>query len=468
MPVRGVVFDTCRLEQALVRAKAENKLVLVRVTASWCAPCQEMEKEVLDVKEVGDYCHQHFVCVEWDAGCAKGKSLAKEYAVHKIPTFLLLDAGGNVQHRLLGKRSRELFMDWLERGKHFRTSLACLERRAGQGKIQRTGEWVDYYAALRAAKDFQKADSVREMLLSRLQPKEISRLKCWPLFREETEGSACFSYVGQHAALFMKGIGEKRLDDFLGLNEQEKVQGMLYRQDFSPEMVKKADSLSHLIALQMAEQRKGNKKAKLEQQENALAWARTVKACLGSDTGLLTESLKQLAIRKQWKDCLWHAYIMVGKNAETAQKEELSKVLPGILFQNSKNKAEEWEFYQKLRYLGFPVSCNHVFWENAVRQAAEKQQPLLVECVRGADAYYMDRKWIWDVPELEAYTDSVCVVVRLDLEAPDMAKFRDYFDCKNYPAYFLRQPDGLLLRLSDGKIQEEEDFKQLLNDKLKE
>ena len=75
---QGVKFDALSLDQALARAQAEEKLVFVDVTASWCGPCKLMFEEVLSRKDVGEYCNEQFICIQINVDNLEGKDLERD------------------------------------------------------------------------------------------------------------------------------------------------------------------------------------------------------------------------------------------------------------------------------------------------------------------------------------------------------------------------------------------------------
>lgn len=52
---QGVLFEDMTTEQAVEKAKAEDKYVFVDVYTNWCGPCKMMDNQVFPMKEVGDY-----------------------------------------------------------------------------------------------------------------------------------------------------------------------------------------------------------------------------------------------------------------------------------------------------------------------------------------------------------------------------------------------------------------------------
>jgi len=164
----------------------------------------------------------------------------------------------------------------------------------------------------------------------------------------------------------------------------------------------------------------------------------------------------------EWQDCLWHAMKYVGLNGKDEDKERVGQFTSKMLFEFANTPVEQWDFYQKFRYLGFPISCNGKFWRNALEQVKEKNKPLLVECVRGNDAYFVTRNWAWDLSERVVYLNSLCVCVRIDMDDPEVAFLKERFEITNYPAYFLLDKNGEVKYSWEGMIGEDQVFRDSL------
>jgi thiol:disulfide interchange protein len=89
------------LEQAFVKAKAENKSVLVEFTGSdWCPPCIAMRKNVFSKEEFVTAASKKFILVELDfpngdeALKKKNEPMAKKYNIEGFPTVILFDSEG--------------------------------------------------------------------------------------------------------------------------------------------------------------------------------------------------------------------------------------------------------------------------------------------------------------------------------------------------------------------------------------
>lgn len=98
--------------QALAKAKAEDKAVLLDFTGSdWCSWCIKFKKEAIDTKEFQDFAAKNLVLVELDFPQKKQQSdelkaanqaLAKKYNVEGYPTFVVLNKDGKEIGRQVG------------------------------------------------------------------------------------------------------------------------------------------------------------------------------------------------------------------------------------------------------------------------------------------------------------------------------------------------------------------------------
>ena len=159
---------------------------------------------------------------------------------------------------------------------------------------------------------------------------------------------------------------------------------------------------------------------------------------------------------------IWYAMKYVGVNGNDEDKERMGQFTFKMLFEFANTPVEQWDFYQKFRFLGFPISCNGKFWSNALEQVRVKDKPLLLECVRGNDAYFIARNWAWDLPERVNYLDSLCVSVRIDMDDPDVAFLKERFEITHYPAYFLLDKEGKVKYSWEGMIEEDQVFRDSL------
>ena len=107
----GIVFEHVDFKQAKELAKAQNKLIFIDAYTTWCGPCKLMAKTVFTEKEVGDFYNSNFINIKVDMETAEGMFLAKQFAVQGYPTFLYLNAKGEIVHRTIGASDKFAFLN---------------------------------------------------------------------------------------------------------------------------------------------------------------------------------------------------------------------------------------------------------------------------------------------------------------------------------------------------------------------
>ena len=101
------------LEGALAKAKAEKKLVLVDIYASWCAQCKELDEKTWPDAALKQWIAQNAVPIRIDT-YAQRKDLAEKLKISGYPTVILLDANGREVRRFMGFQKPEPMKAWLE------------------------------------------------------------------------------------------------------------------------------------------------------------------------------------------------------------------------------------------------------------------------------------------------------------------------------------------------------------------
>ncbi|HET6330379.1 MAG TPA: cytochrome c biogenesis protein CcdA [Holophagaceae bacterium] len=89
------------LEGALLKAKAEHKVVLVDIYAEWCASCHELDDKTWSDAQVKAWIQANTIAVRIDTDAVR-KDLAIKLKIGSYPTVLVLDAEGQEQKRILG------------------------------------------------------------------------------------------------------------------------------------------------------------------------------------------------------------------------------------------------------------------------------------------------------------------------------------------------------------------------------
>ena len=107
----GVAFLEGRpFAEALRRARAEKKPLMVDTYAVWCGPCKQLDRTTFADPQVGAWARKNVVAVKVDAEKGEGRRLAQRYAVRAFPTVLFLDSSGNELDRMQGVFGPEDFV----------------------------------------------------------------------------------------------------------------------------------------------------------------------------------------------------------------------------------------------------------------------------------------------------------------------------------------------------------------------
>lgn len=110
-----VRFMTRSTDGVRRRAVEQNKLVFIDLFATWCPPCQMMEREVFSRSDVGAFMEQHFVCAKYDIDKTTGRELLKRYGNRRVPLYLIFNTEGELLGRIRGATEPERFMAEVKR-----------------------------------------------------------------------------------------------------------------------------------------------------------------------------------------------------------------------------------------------------------------------------------------------------------------------------------------------------------------
>ncbi len=87
------------LDEAVARAKAENKLLVLDFSAAWCAPCQQMEKTTFRAEAVTALLQR---CVLLKVDTDAQPELTQAFGVVGLPDLRLATPAGRIVRQLRG------------------------------------------------------------------------------------------------------------------------------------------------------------------------------------------------------------------------------------------------------------------------------------------------------------------------------------------------------------------------------
>ena len=104
------VFSALSFEQALAQSRAQDKLLLVDVSASWCPPCQKMEQTTWREPKVAAWLGAHAIAVQVDAD--RDAAVAQQLGIENLPTLIVFQDGHELD-RSVGYLDADKLLAWL-------------------------------------------------------------------------------------------------------------------------------------------------------------------------------------------------------------------------------------------------------------------------------------------------------------------------------------------------------------------
>lgn len=162
----GIQFYHGSWDEAVQKAKDENKLIFIDFYTKWCGPCRMMADEVFVTRAVGDFYNTNFINCKIDAETAEGAPLARKYRVGVYPTFVFVDpATLNAVHFSTSRQEEEIFLFTGQSAVSKDRNSVYLEKMVLEGSVDPT--FMYNYAFYKNSKgDRDAADEYMSKLLN--------------------------------------------------------------------------------------------------------------------------------------------------------------------------------------------------------------------------------------------------------------------------------------------------------------
>lgn len=205
----GIKFEELSIEEALVKAKINNKLIFVDCYKSGCCPCKQMENEIFILESIGKYFDKNFISLKLKMEKGPEREIGLQYGVACFPTYLILDTEGKMIHKFAGYFPEKEFIAELEKRNDPQNSFSALERRYQNGERGKIF-LHQYMTALNSMAIQKNVATIATELADLLTDEEKVKKENWMLFSNSAapRGSANARYLFDNYTRFCKTIGE--------------------------------------------------------------------------------------------------------------------------------------------------------------------------------------------------------------------------------------------------------------------
>jgi thiol-disulfide isomerase/thioredoxin len=101
---QSVSWHSGNFEDAINKAKSDNKYVFVDCYTDWCTWCKVMDKETFTDPQTSDFMNNQFISLKLDMEKPEQAELGAKYRVRIFPSFLVFNSEGTLVYRIHGFR----------------------------------------------------------------------------------------------------------------------------------------------------------------------------------------------------------------------------------------------------------------------------------------------------------------------------------------------------------------------------
>ncbi len=208
------------LDEALAKAKLENKLVFVDFYTSWCGPCKKLTKFVFPQEKVGDYFNSKFInCKIQCDDKGVGAKLQKVYNIVAYPTLMFLNKNGEIVHSQSGGPSAEGLIKLAQKANDPKFNLISITKKyeSGDRSVEVVNEYFTKMSGARRVKQANKdfVDYFHSLSTNEKQTTFVFNLVEMLNFKPFTE---IFEYIEKNIKVYNSIASEDRVSKFIKLS----------------------------------------------------------------------------------------------------------------------------------------------------------------------------------------------------------------------------------------------------------
>ncbi|GAB7087864.1 thioredoxin family protein [Marinifilum fragile] len=211
---QGINFEKTTFDEALAKAKQENKMVFMDCYTTWCGPCKRLANDIFTLEEVGSFYNDHFINLKMDMESDEGKNLLKKYQVKAFPTLLWLDSKGRMQHRVVGGGKAKKILDAAVLAMDSTNNWNAIAQRYEDG--DRSLTFLRKYLA-QASKAGADAKEATEQIFNQCKPEELINADDYNLITSvaKTSSSPVFHFILKNKKEFYAVVDKVIVDQYI-------------------------------------------------------------------------------------------------------------------------------------------------------------------------------------------------------------------------------------------------------------
>lgn len=442
----GVNFEHITFDEALAKAKAENKLVFMDCYTSWCGPCKYMTETIFPQEKAGEFFNPKFVCVKFDMEKGEGPELAKRFGVRAYPTFLILRPDGTVQHKVVGGGELDKFIEKVEKGLNEKTSLDYLNKLYEKGKMNKK-QLMTYTVVLNEAYEKDKSEKVSKELEAVLKEKDKMKKEYWPILERSAYGSDNFKLVLNNINTFNKNIGKEKVDKYLTSCYTSAINNTLRPNTKEP-----------LKVLQQIQEELT--KLDLADQSTLARFLELNQACLEKNINKVIELAGQIESNENGE--LWSIFNAINAIRGNATKEDLNKIiaLEGkfLSIADENGKSFITNYFESLKIAAHVgVYFQDLSYEEALKKAKQQGRKLFIDCYTTwcGPCKYMSET-VFKQEKIGDFLNQNFICLKYDMEKGEGPELAKKFGVRAYPTFIIVNPDGTIRHKLVGGGEEEQ------------
>ena len=207
-------------EEALRLSRETKKPIFFNAFADWARPCHAMNGRVFSDADFCKWMDKNFICFFADVSKRDNMYLAERYDIHSFAHYLILDANGEVIHRVANSYPLPLFQEKVAASLSASTSLRGTQAAYAKGNRSKA-LMLAYVTALNDAGEDSLYKAILPQYDALLSTKDYLKKENWFIVkRKANEGtqSEMFRFVVANRDKFEKVVGAEEVNTLLSQN----------------------------------------------------------------------------------------------------------------------------------------------------------------------------------------------------------------------------------------------------------